>query len=291
MPIGRGGLLKERETLSGLFFSGPAFLVLFLVIFFPFVYVIYISFFTKIFGREAVLVWLGNYVETLYDPLFYHSFYVTCFYTFISVVFKLVLGLGFSLLLTERFRGRGVVRTVAIIPWSLPLFVVAIIFWWFFDYNLGLANQILIRLFHVAIPWLGVDYAIWAIIIANVWKGIPFFMVNFLGAMQTVSHDLYEAADIDGASTWTKFLNITLPGIRYVLLIVCLLSTIWTFSEFDTVFFLTRGGPGYSTFIIPILIYFQAFSRFDIGLAAAVSVIAVPLFLVLIWFILRALKE
>jgi len=291
MSFKKGWSLRWREAASAYFFSGPAFLVLFLVILFPFLYVIYISFFTKIFGREAVLVWFGNYLETLRDQLFYYSFYITCFYTFTSVMLKLILGLGFALLLTQRFKGRGAVRTLAIIPWSLPLFVVAIIFWWFFDYNLGLANQLLVRVFHMRVPWLGPDLAVWSIIVANVWKGIPFFMVNFLGAMQTVSQDLYEAADIDGASAWIRFRNITLPGIRYVLLIVCLLSTIWTFSEFDTVFFLTRGGPGYATFIVPILIYYHAFSRFDIGIASAVSVIVVPLFLVLIWFILRAIKE
>lgn len=290
-PQRKGGVLKRRENLTGYAFSGPAFLTLFFVILFPFIYVIYISFFRKIFGKEAVLVGLGNYVETLSDPLFYHSFYITCFYTFISVAFKLLLGLGFALLLTQRFKGRGFVRTLAIIPWSLPLFVVAIIFWWFFDYNLGLANQMLKRLFNIAVPWLGVEYAIWAIIIANIWKGIPFFMVNFLGAMQTIPKDLYESAEMDGASAWRRFLHITLPGIKYVLLIVCLLSVIWTFSEFDTVFFLTRGGPGYATFIIPILIYYHAFSRFDVGIAATVSVITVPLFLILIGLILRALRE
>ncbi|MEM2538064.1 MAG: sugar ABC transporter permease [Candidatus Methanomethylicia archaeon] len=285
------GSLKKRESLSGLFFSGPAFIVLFLVILFPFTYVIYISFFKKIFGAEAVFVGLQNYIETLSDPLFYHSFYVTLFYTLISVALKLLCGLGLALLLSQNFRGRSIVRTICIIPWSLPLFVVAIIFWWFFDYNLGLANQLLSKLFNIKVPWLGVDFAVWSIIITNVWKGIPFFMVNFLGALQTVPKQLYDAAEIDGASAWNKFLHVTLPCIKYVILVVCLLSIIWTFGEFDTVFFLTRGGPGYVTFIIPILIYYHAFSRFDLGIASAVSVLTVPLFLMLIALIVRELRR
>jgi len=291
MQIKRRASLKGKDALAGLFFSAPAFITLFLVILFPFIYVIYISFFRKIFGAEAVFIGLGNYIETLRDPLFYHSFYVTSFYTAVAVALKLLCGLGLALLLSQNFRGRGIVRTICIIPWGLPLFVVAIIFWWFFDYRLGLANQLLSRLFHMRVSWLGADFALWAIIITNVWKGIPFFMVNFLGALQTVPQQLYDAAEIDGASAWNKFLHVTLPGIKYVVLVVCLLSTIWTFGEFDTVFFLTRGGPGYVTFVIPILIYYHAFSRFDLGIASTVSVLTVPLFLALIALILRGLKE
>jgi len=282
--------LKIRDALEGLAFSTPAFLLLFFVLFFPFVYVIYISFFTKYFGYEAVFSGLKNYIEIAKDPLFYYSLYISTLYTSISVVLKLILGLAFAMLLSQEFRGRSVVRAIAVIPWGIPLFVVAALFFWFFDYNLGLANIILKALFGVKIFWLGPDYVIPSIIYVNVWKGIPFFMVNFLGALQTVPKSLYEAAEIDGANAWHRFRYITVPGIKYVMLIVCLLSTIWTFGEFDTIFFLTRGGPGYITHIIPIYIYFQAFSRFDIGMAAAVSVLTVPIFLALISVILWALR-
>ncbi len=291
MKLKWGASLKNKEALAGLLFSGPAFITLFLVILFPFAYVIYISFFRKIFGEEAIFIGLGNYIETLRDPLFYHSFYVTVFYTAVAVILKLLCGLGLALLLTQNFRGRSIVRTICIIPWGLPLFVVAIIFWWFFDYHLGLANQLLSRFFHTRLSWLGPELALWSVIITNVWKGIPFFMVNFLGALQTIPQQLYDAAAIDGASAWNKFRHVTLPGIKYVVLVVCLLSTIWTFGEFDTVFFLTRGGPGYVTFIIPILIYYHAFSRFDLGIASTVSVLTVPLFIALIALILRGLKQ
>jgi multiple sugar transport system permease protein len=282
---------KVREALEGYFFATPAFFLLFLVLFFPFLYVVYISFFTKIFGYEAVFSGIRNYLEILRDPLFSYSICVTSFYTSISVVLKFVLGLAFAILLTQNFKGRSLVRAIAVIPWGLPLFVVASVFFWFFDYNLGLAN-LLTKSFGIKpIFWLGPDYALSAIIFVNVWKGIPFFMVNFLGALQTVPRSLYEAAEIDGANAWRRFRHITIPGIRYVILVVCLLSTIWTFGEFDTVFYLTRGGPGYVTHIIPIYIYFQAFSRFDIGLAAAVSVLTVPIFITLISIILWALRR
>jgi len=283
--------LKVRELLEGYTFSIPSFFLLFLVLFFPFVYVIYISFFTKYFGHEAVFCNLKNYFEVIKDPLFHYSFYISTLYTIIAVALKLLLGLALAILLSQNFKGRAIVRTIVIIPWGIPLFVIATIFFWFFDYNLGLANIILKSLFGIKIFWLGPEYVIPSIIYVNVWKGIPFFMVNFLGALQTIPKSLYEAAEIDGASAWHKFRYITIPGIKYVMLIVCLLSTIWTFGEFDTIFFLTRGGPGYLTHIIPIYIYFQAFSRYDIGMAAAVSTLTVPIFLALISGILWALKR
>ncbi|MGQ9781391.1 MAG: carbohydrate ABC transporter permease [Nitrososphaeria archaeon] len=283
---------KLREVLEGYLFSTPAFLLLFLVLFFPFLYVIYISFFTKIFGYEGVFSGLRNYLEILQDPLFHYSLYITSIYTVCAVLLKLIIGLGFALLLSQDFKGRSIVRAVAVIPWGIPLFVVAAIFFWFFDYNLGLANLLLKNLFNAKpVFWLGPQLVVLSIIYVNVWKGIPFFMVNLLGVLQTVPRALHEAAEIDGANAWQRFRHITIPGIRYVILIVCLLSTIWTFGEFDTIFYLTRGGPGYITHIIPIYIYFQAFSRFDIGMAATASVLTVPIFAVLISVILWALRR
>jgi len=283
---------KIREALEGYAFSTPAFLLLFLVLFFPFLYVIYISFFTKIFGYEAIFSGLKNYLEIVEDPIFRYSLNITSVYTISSVLLKLVIGLGFALFLSQEFKGRSIVRAIAVIPWGLPLFVVASVFFWFFDYNLGLANLLLKQILNLKpVFWLGPQLAVLSIVYVNVWKGIPFFMVNFLGVLQTVPRSLYEAAEIDGANAWQRFAHITIPGIRYVVLIVCLLSTIWTFGEFDTIFYLTRGGPGYITHIIPIYIYFQAFSRFDIGMAAAVSVLTVPIFLTLISVILWALRR
>jgi multiple sugar transport system permease protein len=284
--------LLVREVREGYLFSLPAFLLLFFILFFPFFYVIYISFFTKIFGYEAIFSGLNNYLEILRDPLFHYSFYITLIYTISAVILKLVIGLGFAILLSQKFKGHSVVRAIAVMPWGIPLFVIAAIFFWFFDYNLGLANLLLKNLFGVRnILWLGPDLVVLSIIYVNVWKGIPFFMVNLLSALQTIPRELYEAAEIDGANSWQRFIHITIPSIRYVILLICLLSTIWTFSEFDTIFYLTRGGPGYITHIIPIYIYFQAFSRFDIGMAAAASVLTVPLFITLISVILWLLRR
>jgi len=283
---------KTREALSGYSFSAPAFTLLFLVILFPFIYVLYISFFTKIWGSLPIFSGLKNYVELVNDSLFQYSLYISLVYTISSVLMKLIMGIGFAILLTQPFKGRGAFRAIAIIPWGLPLFVVATIFFWFFDYNLGMANIILDSLFGMKkMFWLGPDLVVASVIYVNIWKGVPFFMVNFMGGMQTIPRILYEAAEIDGAGPWQRFRHITLPGLRYVILIVCLLSTIWTFGEFDTIFFLTRGGPGYVTYVIPILIYFLAFARFDVGIASAASVLSVPIFIVLISLILWALRK
>ncbi|MEM2181048.1 MAG: sugar ABC transporter permease, partial [Nitrososphaeria archaeon] len=203
--------LKTREALEGYTFSTPAFLLLFLVLFFPFAYVIYISFFSKTFGYEPVFAGLKNYFLIISDPVFKYSLYISTLYTVVAVLFKLLLGLAFAILFAQEFKGRTVVRTVAVIPWGIPLFVVAALFFWFFDYNLGLANAILKALFGVKIFWLGPDWVVPSIIYVNVWKGIPFFMVNFLGALQTIPRSLYEAAEIDGASAWERFRHITIP--------------------------------------------------------------------------------
>jgi len=176
----------------------------------------------------------------------------------VSVTF--VLGLGLANMLNRRIAGRSFYRMLLILPWAVPGFVS--VFAWRFLYNQdnGLLNKILAGGGIDAVPWLNdPTWAKFSVIAVNVWLGVPFMMVALLGGLQSIPGELYEAAEMDGASAWQRFRNITLPGLRSVSTTVILLSTIWTFNMFPVIFLLTRGGPGEATQILVTQAYKFAF--------------------------------
>lgn len=270
----------------GYVWVAPVVLVIALLIIFPLLWTFWTSFQSKLIGGPATYIGLGNYISILSAGTFQASLLKSLYFTVPSIILKLFIGLMAALILNRTFWGRNFFRTWLFIPWTLPRFAVAIIFIWILRQGGGL-NLVLQQFGLPPVFWLGPNLAMLSMIAVNVWKGFPFFMVGILSGLQTIPKDHYEAASIDGASAWQQFHYITLPSVRNVILIISLISTIWTFSEFDVIFLLTGGGPGSATEVLPILTYVTAFRRYDLGQAAAIAVLTVPVFLALIIWLVR----
>jgi ABC-type sugar transport system permease subunit len=190
-------------------------------------------------------VGLDNYTNVLTGQVgeFWQWFTVTIIWTVSCVVFHYGLGLGLAVLLNRPLRARGLYRVLLILPWAVPSFVSAFAWRFMFNERFGLFNGLLTALGLDPVAWFDNQWtALFTAVVTNVWLGVPFMMVTLLGGMQTIPAELYEAATIDGASAWQRFVNITLPGLRSVSMTVILLGTIWTFNMFPIIFLVTQGS-------------------------------------------------
>lgn len=228
------------------------------------------------FAQNKAFVGLDNYIQLLKDERFWNSLSNTFIFTCVSVALELVIGLAFALVMHRTFRGRGLVRAAILVPWAIPTVVSALM--WRFMYNdqLGVVNDILYRvgLIDEYVTWFGTStLAMSAVIVADVWKTAPFMALLLLAGLQTISGELYEAADIDGANAWRKFRSVTLPLIKPALLVALLFRTLDAFRVFDLVYVLTGGGPGSSTEVISMYAYKTMSGYLDFGYGSAISVV------------------
>ncbi|WP_185010303.1 carbohydrate ABC transporter permease [Crossiella cryophila] len=252
-----------------------------------------------ILDRPATYEWVGltNYLNVLSGDPSYGDFWAvlvrTLIWTFASVFCHYAIGLGLAVLLNRRIAGRGLYRVLLILPWAVPAFISAFAWKYMFNAQYGIINQLLGA---VGLPqpvWLGQsDLALVAVIIVNVWLGVPFMMVALLGGLQSIPGELYEAAEIDGASAWQRFRNITLPGLRSVSSTVVLLGTIWTFNMFAVIYLVT-GGINPNTRILVIYAFERFFSGAsrDYAIASTYGVLILSLLLVFASAYRRALRK
>lgn len=269
---------NRQEKLTGWMMLFPALLVLSLIFIYPIGRAFWLSWFTENLGTqlEPVFSGLGNYQRMLGDGRFWQSLWNTLVFTVISVFIELLLGLGVALVLNKSFWGRGVVRTVAIIPWALPTAIMGLAWAWIFNDQYGVVNDILLRLglIDTGINWLGTPtLAMIALIIADVWKTTPFISIILLAGLQSISVDLYEAHRLDGASPWQSFTQITLPLLMPQILIALLFRFAQSFGVFDLVQVMTGGGPAGSTETVSIYIYSTVMRYLDFGYGAALVVV------------------
>jgi multiple sugar transport system permease protein len=280
-----------RDWRTAWLFVLPLVVVLVGLVAYPFVTGIILSFQHKVVGRPATWVGFDNYRELLtgkqYSGIFRKSVGISVVYTAVSVAIKLVLGMCMALLLNEQFRGRMLMRAVLFLPWAVPTIIVAITWRWIYDGTLaGLFN--LIRVDYLGRDTLvqylaNPDLALWSVIAVVVWQGTPFYTMMLLAGMQAIPSEQYEAAAIDGANVFRRFRDVTLPGLRPAVIITVLLSTIWTANSINFVFVLTRGGPADATMTFPMLAYEIGIAGArQLGMAAAVSVIFFPVFILAI---------
>jgi len=246
-------------------------------------------------GRPGHFVGLANFSRLLGDPVFSIAVRNSLYLTVGAVAVKLVAGLAAACLLTQSFPLRNLVRALAFLPWAVPGLVAVLGWRWMFDDQAGVLNALLLDSGLVGEPvdWLS-DPAvgIYAIGIATVWQGLPFFVMMFVGGMMTIPPELYEAAAIDGAAAWARFRHITIPSIIDVIAITVMLSSIWTFNAFHTVFVLTGGGPANRTQILPTLAYQYGLQRSELGRGAAVIVSVMPVFIgIIVLLTRRMLRE
>jgi arabinogalactan oligomer / maltooligosaccharide transport system permease protein len=283
----------------------PVVLVLGVLVLYPLVRGIYISFTnlnesnqraeicTKTLGGDEVcrpnpnaaeFVGLKNYIDILSGDKgdFWLQFGNTLIWTTGCVFFHYTLGLGLAVLLNRRIRGRGLYRVLLIVPWAVPAFVSAFAWKFIFNERNGLANLVLTSLGLEPVAWFAERWtSLFTAMVTNIWLGVPFMMVALLGGLQSISEDLYEAAEMDGASPWQRFVNVTLPGLRPVSATVILLGTIWTFNMFPVIFLVTEGQPAGQTEILVTGAFRYAFEGIrQYALASAYGILILSMLLV-----------
>jgi ABC-type sugar transport system permease subunit len=292
--VGLKRVLGPDYRMAYLFITPIVLLVLSLVAY-PFTYAIYLSMTFKLVGLPPVVVGVENYIRLTWDGFFQRAVVNSFIFTFGSVGFKLVLGVVMALVLTSNIRWRSFWTGVLLIPWVAPTVVSALNFLWIFDGSLGVLNYLLVRVLHVlpqGVGWLSEPgLAMASVVAVNIWRGFPFFGISFLAGMKAIPAELYEAAEVDGASVMQRFRHITLPGIRNIMIIVVLLSTIWTFNDFQIIYILTKGGPGGTTMVMPVLTYETAFGAQRLGEAIAVALYLLPALAVTIMVLARYMRK
>lgn len=282
----KGYTLREKqETRFAYLVNAPIIIYLVCILLFPMIWGVYMSLTNKAIGGKAVFIGLKNYTRLLQTAEYRISIKNTLVFTFFSIIFKLFFGMLMALALNTEFKGRNLVRALLMIPWTLPN-IVAVYNWrWIFDPSGGIANYLLkcFGLIEKDLVWFGsAGLAMAAVVIANVWRGSPFFGTSILAKLQTIPKDYYEAAEIDGANTLQRFIYVTLPEIKDVVLLSTLMSTIWTLNEFETIWLLTGGGPNGSTQVMNVYSYRTAMRSMMLGRGIAVSVLAMPILILLI---------
>ena len=273
-------MLLGRDFALAYWMIAPAVLILIGLIAFPFIRAIMLAFQSQPIGGEGRFVGLDNYRTLLQDRIWWLSLRNTFVYTFFGVGFKTALGLIFALILHQELKGRTLLRALLFVPWSVPIVVDAFVWRWIYSDLNGVLNYVLYQLhfIHEYVLWTSdPKIVLWAIIVVVAWQGTPFYMMNFLAGLQSIPDELYEAAEIDGASTFQTFLHVTLPGLKSVLIVVTLLSTIWTSNELQFVYILSSGGPAHMSEIFPTLAFFTSIPGRELGLGAAVALSFFPL--------------
>ena len=266
--------LKENKT--AYFFLLPAFIAVFSVVVFPFFYNIIISFsnFSLRTFRDWEIIGAHHYVDVLRDIQFYQVLLKTIIWTGINLIFHVSIGIFLAVLINRTLPAKTIFRTLLIIPWAMPQYISALTWRGMFNQEYGSINLILSKFLYMEpIQWLSSPFeAFTACILTNIWLGFPFMMVIALGGLQSIPNELYEAAEIDGASRWKQFTNITFPMLKPVMIPAVILGMIWTFNNINVIWLVSNGGePADQTHILVSYVYKSAFNLYRYGYAAALS--------------------
>ena len=288
--------LKVNRNWVALWFMMPtaAFLILFLA--YPLGLGVWLSFTDARIGRSGIFIGLENYQWLWDDSVFWLSVFNTILYTVVASAVKFAVGLYLALLLNQHMPFKAIVRAIVLIPFIVPTVLSAIAFWWIYDAQFSIVSWSLrhMGLIDGNINFLGDSWnARWSTIFANIWRGIPFVAITLLAGLQTVSPSLYEAATIDGASKWQIFRHITFPLLTPIIAVVMTFSVLFTFTDFQLIWVLTRGGPVNATHLMATLSYQRAILGGHLGEGAAISTAMIPFLLgaiLLSWFGLQRRK-
>ncbi len=277
---------NNRNTL-GVFFMLPAAVVLLLFLTYPLGLGVWLGFTDTKVGRGGEWIGLENYVYLWGDSVTRLSVFNTFFYTIVASVFKFILGLWLALLLNKHLPFKSFIRAIVLLPWIVPTALSAIAFWWIYDAQFSIISWSLERLGLIdeyinflGDPWM----ARLSTIAANIWRGIPFVAICLLAGLQTISPSFYEAASIDGATPWQQFRFVTLPLLTPIIAVVMTFSVLFTFTDFQLIYVLTRGGPLNATHLMATLSFQRAIPGGALGEGAALAVAMVPFLLAAILF-------
>jgi multiple sugar transport system permease protein len=238
-------------------------------------------------GQPGRFIGLGNFVSLAHDNIFWLSVFNTLLYTVVASALKFALGLYLALLLNRRLPLKSLVRAIVLLPFVTPTVLSAIAFWWIYDPQFSIISWSLMKLgfIHQFIDFLGSPWnARWSVIAANVWRGIPFVAITLLAGLQTISPSLYEAATLDGAGPWQRFRFVTLPMLSPIIAVVMTFSVLLTFTDFQLIYAITRGGPINATQLMATLSFQRAITEGRLGEGAAIADAMVPFLLGAILF-------
>jgi multiple sugar transport system permease protein len=283
-PKPRWRPLENERNLAFLLLL-PTMVLLGLFIAYPFMRGILLSVTDARVGVPGEFVGLENFQRLAADPIFHTVVWNTCWYTLVTTIFKLGLGLWLALLLNRSFRFKAFTRAFILLPFIIPTVLSTFAWKWMFDPTFSVLNWMLYQtgLIRTAINWLGDgDLAMLSIIIVNIWRGVPFFAISLLAGLQTISPDLNEAAAIDGARPWQRFWYITWPLLLPVTMVVMLFSVIQTFADFQIVYVMTGGGPANATHLFATYAYQLGVGTGLLSQGAAVSLAMFPILLLIV---------
>ena len=285
----------DRETVLGPLFVAPALFLLVLLVAYPFAMAVYLALSNAFVGRPSHLVGLKNFINLWDSDAFRQTFQNAFVFTGAAVACKVVLGIALALLLNQQLWFKRMIRGAVLLPWVIPTALSTLGWWWMFNSLYSVVNWTGIALGLMDPPgpnWLGQKYfAMTAVVIVNVWRGLPFFAITILAGLVSIPRDIYEAAEADGAGAVARFWYITLPMLRGVLAIVVLFSTIFTFSDFNIVYVLTHGGPINSTHLFATLARQIGLESGRIGEGAAISLYLFPVLVLVVWMQLRFVRK
>lgn len=282
----------DRDAIAAGIFLTPALLILGVFLFYPILYLVYLSFTTGSF-TVAGIKWIGmrNYWRLFTDSDFWQVIGNTVYFTVATVIPTIVIPLGLATLLNRSLALRGALRGAYFIPSITSLVAVGLAFRWLFQTD-GRVNDLLISVGFEPISWLSsTTWAMPVLILLSSWKQLGFNLVVFLAGLQIIPQSQYEAAELDGANGWQKFWYITLPGLTPTLVFAILTTAIFTLRSFEQVYIITGGGPLNSTNLLVYYIYEQAFSRFEFGYAAAAATILLAIAFIFVYLYLQAWRE
>jgi multiple sugar transport system permease protein len=297
-PLGFRVRLREaldRENILGPLFVTPALILVLLLVAYPFVMALYFSLSNAFIGRPSHLVGLKNFIGLWRSDAFRQTFQNAFVFTGAAVGIKLVFGISLALLLNQQLWFKRMIRGTVLLPWVIPTALSTLGWQWMFNSLYSVVNWTGIHLGLMDPPgpnWLGQKYyAMTAVVVVNVWRGLPFFAITILAGLVSIPKELYEAAEADGAGAIRRFWYITLPLLKGVLGIVILFSTIFTFSDFNIVYVLTHGGPINSTHLFATLARQVGLETGRIGEGAAISLYLFPVLVMVVWMQLRFVRK
>ena len=285
--VGAWVRIRNDRNFLGFWFMLPAaaFLILFLT--YPLGLGIWLSFTDTRLGRDGVFIGTENFQWLNEDPVFWLSVFNTFLYTIVASIFKFGLGFYLAILLNNNMPFKAFVRAIVLLPFIVPTVLSAIAFWWIYDAQFSIISWTLEKagLLQHYIDFLGDrNNARASVIVANIWRGIPFVAITLLAGLQTVPQSLYEAATIDGASRWQMFRFITYPMLTPIIAVVMTFSVLFTFTDFQLIWAMTRGGPANATHLMATLSYQRAILGGALGEGAAISTAMIPFLLAAILF-------
>jgi multiple sugar transport system permease protein len=277
----------QGRNLLGLIFMLPAAVFLLVFLTYPLGLGVWLGFTDTRIGRSGIFIGLENYQSLWGDHVFWLSVFNTVLYTTVASVLKFALGLWLALLLNQHMPFKAFFRAIVLLPWVVPTVLSAIAFWWIYDAQFSIVSWALVKLGLIDhyINFLGdTTNARAAVIAANVWRGIPFVAISLLAGLQTIPPSLHEAATLDGATPWQRFRYITLPMLTPIIAVVMTFSVLFTFTDFQLIYVLTRGGPLNATHLMATLSFQRAIPGGQLGEGAAIAVAMIPFLLAAILF-------